>query len=204
MEIANKHTASSHLLVTLVRTLPYSIPTRRFYNVDDSIYIADVYFFPLDGRLVKPSLMRAASTTTRLPTGLVTLAVEVWSRGAQATPSLPGKSSVTTLREHRARGALPSNIKTRSSVSVLLAATIWQLTAASSAIGYSAAGPALWGVPIQIVIFNLREIRIRLASQQLGRAEGDKFVSCFFHECQRPGVEACVDHTQDGPELLAA
>ncbi|KRX71809.1 hypothetical protein T06_16548 [Trichinella sp. T6] len=131
--------------------------------------------------------MRGASPTTRLPTGLVTLAVEVWSRGAQATPSLPGKSSVTTLKEHRARGTLPNNIKTRSSVSVLFAATIWRLTAAGSATGYSAAGPALWGVPIQIVIFNLLEIRIHPAIQQLERAEGDKFVSCFFHECQRPG-----------------
>ncbi|KRZ83715.1 hypothetical protein T08_528 [Trichinella sp. T8] len=83
-----------------------------------------------------PSLMRAVSTTTRLPTGLVTLAVEVWSRGAQATPSLPGKSSVTTLREHRARGTLPNNIKTRSSVSILLyclsntgAVTKWRISA---------------------------------------------------------------------------
>ncbi|XP_003369655.1 conserved hypothetical protein [Trichinella spiralis] len=106
--------------------------------------------------------MLAGSSITSLATGLVTSAVETRRRVAQATPSLPGISSVTTLKEHRVRGTLSSNIKTRSSVSAPLccssifgalarwqdirfsnAATIHRSTAAGSATGYTAAGPAL-------------------------------------------------------------
>ncbi|KRY40611.1 hypothetical protein T01_3068 [Trichinella spiralis] len=114
----------------------------RVKTVADSICNADVY--SLDGRLVLPSLMLAGSSITSLATGLVTSAVETRRRVAQATPSLPGISSVTTLKEHRVRGTLSSNIKTRwQDIRFSNAATIHRSTAAGSATGYTAAGPAL-------------------------------------------------------------
>ncbi|KRX18522.1 hypothetical protein T07_2612 [Trichinella nelsoni] len=135
--------------------------------------------------------MRAGSSITSLATGLVTSAVETRNRVAQATPSLPEISSVTTLKEHRVQGHC-----------LLISRRGRQFRPLCAARPFSApAVPALWGVPIPMLIFDLPEIRIRPASQQLERTEGDEFVSCFFHECQGPGVEASVDLTQEDEAL---
>ncbi|KRY08864.1 hypothetical protein T12_14330 [Trichinella patagoniensis] len=94
--------------------------------------------------------MRARSSTTSLTTSLVISAVEVRSRAARDTPSLPGKSSVTTPRGYRARGTLSSNTKMSAvarwrDIRFFSAATIWLITAAGSGTGYSTPGARALG-----------------------------------------------------------
>ncbi|KRZ82995.1 hypothetical protein T08_11311 [Trichinella sp. T8] len=136
------HTSSKKpsLFTRYHSTLPYSVLTRRFTNVDDSIPISVVYILPLDVKLVLPSLMRAGSSTTSLATSLVTSAVEVRSRAARNTPSLPGKISAPLWCS-----SISSAVARWRDIRFSSAATIWLITAAGSATGYSTPGARALG-----------------------------------------------------------
>ncbi|KRX84579.1 hypothetical protein T06_12588 [Trichinella sp. T6] len=155
---------------------------------------------PPDGELVLPSLTCAGSSTTNLATGLVTSAVEVRSRAARATPSLPGRSSATTPRGHRPRGTLSSNIRTRS---FGWGPSTWRLHFGR---GTPPALPALssppGGTPIRIQVVNCGKIGIGPSRQQLERTEGYGTAWSLLHEGQGSSVETGLDLTQDGSELL--